>query len=355
MFRGQLKNVILAVTSVIILLCFSCGTTEPPPLTILPDSTSHEIIWEADTLGDFNSRLDAVWGSSPNDIWVAGWITRGNWGTNLVHYNGEIWEDYDYFEADLNGMFGLNSNDIWAVGSNLIIPNRDALIAHYNGTVWETTYIDTSITILTAVWASASNNVFAVGLEGTILHFNGSAWTKMETSSKRNLFDVWGFGSSDVYASGGFSGEVGDTSKPILLHYDGNTWSSLLDTVAYYHKHISTLWGSSSNNVYFQGVYEKTGLFNGNYIDGWNFVPIPDDNTAINKMRGSSSYNVFLVGSFGIVVHYNGRSWHRYDELLAKPGGAYLQDLIVFDTTVYIVGNERTTNKAIVYNGRIPE
>ncbi len=149
----------------------------------------------------------------------------------------------------------------------------------------------------------------------------------METSSYRNLFDVWGFSSSDVYASGGFSGEVGDTSKPILLHYDGNTWSSLLDTVAYYHKHISTLWGSSSNNVYFQGVYEKTGLFNGNYIDGWNFVPIPDDHTAINNMRGNSSYNVFLVGHFGIVVHYNGRSWKMYDELLVKRG-AYLQDRI---------------------------
>jgi photosystem II stability/assembly factor-like uncharacterized protein len=268
-----------------------------------------------------------------------------------VHYDGEKWEDYDYFEAQLRGMFGLNENDIWAVGNNLVFPNKDALIAHYNGSVWRTVLVDVGTPLLTAVWASSANNVFAVGFEGTIMHYNGSNWAKMESGTGRNLFDVWGISSNDVYACGGLTGAAGDTSKPILLHYDGNKWSSLLDTVSNPNKEIRTVWGSSPDNIYFRGSYQQIGLYQGNITAGWNFISVPDDNTAIRKIRGSSSYNIFLVGAFGIIVHYNGHSWQRYEELLDKPAGPTFKDLIVIENTVYIVGKEFKSYKAIVYKG----
>lgn len=339
---------IIIVLTFIAIMCSNPVTPPPPPQK--PDSTSHEIIWEVDTLGDWNSDLSAVWGSSPDNVWATGWITRGSWGTNIIHYDGEKWEDYDYFEADLNGMFGLNENDIWAVGNNLIIPNRDALIAHYDGTEWKTVHIDYGTSILKAVWASAPDDVFAVGFDGTILHYNGKKWDKMKSGTDKHLFDVWGFASDDVYACGGMTSTLGYPFQPTLIHYDGLEWKTILDTTGYEWHEISTIWGSSSDNVYYDASF---GLFQGNLTNGWNYVPIPDDNTAINKIRGSASFNIFEVGHFGLVLHYNGRTWRRYNELLNKPGGPLLSDVIVFENSVFIVGLEHNVNKAIVYRGTI--
>lgn len=348
-----MNNLIFRVFSLIIVLLTSCNDSVTPPTPIEePDTTTHDIIWEADTLGDWNSRLSAIWGSSPNNIWAAGWIVRGDWGTNLVHYDGEKWEDYDYFEANFNGMFGLDSNNIWAVGYNLG-PYDEALVAQFDGIEWKTVYVDINVPGLFAVWASAPNDVFAVGSKGTIIHYNGSTWEVMQTGWNKNLYDVWGFGSNDVFACGGNNPTVGDTSKPLLLHYDGNTWESLLDTINYPERSIETVWGSSPDNIFFQGYYKENGLYQGNITEGWNFVPIPDDNNDMNKIRGSSDHNIFIVGSFGIAVHYNGINWQMYPELLKEPGGPTFWDVMVFDNMVFIVGSEYNVLKGIVYKGTI--
>ncbi len=349
----KLYNIIIIEILLSLILISSCKDSITPPTNNKPDTTSHNIIWEADTLGDWNSRLRAIWGSSPNDIWAAGWIIRGNWGTNLVHYDGEKWEDYDYFKAEFYGMFGLDSNNIWAVGNNLG-PYDEALIAHYNGKEWKTVYVDINLPSLGAVWASAPDDVFAVGAYGTIIHFNGFNWKVMDSGTRKHLYDIWGFASDDVYICGGSTAAVGDTSKPILLHYNGSTWSSLLDTNSYPHNYIGTVWGNSSDNIYFEGSYNKGyGLYQGNINEGWNFVLIPDDNNGMNKIRGNSKNNIFIVGAFGITVHYNGINWQMYPELLREPGGPNLWDVMVFDNSVFIVGSEYNILKGIVYKGTI--
>ena len=40
-------------------------------------------------------------------------------------------------------------------------------------------------------------------------------------------------------------------------------------------------------------------------------------------VRGQNINNVFVVGSFGEMVHYNGASWHRYFSDIPLPSGAY--------------------------------
>jgi hypothetical protein len=56
---------------------------------------------------------------------------------------------------------------------------------------------------LRAVWGSGPEDVFAVGLDGTILHYDGSAWSAMDTpfsssQSPPSLYAVWGSGPNDV-------------------------------------------------------------------------------------------------------------------------------------------------------------
>ena len=51
---------------------------------------------------------------------------------------------------------------------------------------------------LKSVWGSASNDVFAVGSNGAILHYDGATWTKMETATTANLEAVSGSAANNV-------------------------------------------------------------------------------------------------------------------------------------------------------------
>lgn len=346
----QNKIVISLTMLTLVLLTVRCGddpvTLKPPSK---PDTTSHKIVWEIDTLGAWRSDLYDVWGSSPDNIWATGWIRNETWGTNIIHYDGVEWEEYDYYEAYLRGIFGLSENDIWAVGNNLSIPARDALIAHYDGVEWKTVYTKIGMPSLRNVWASASNDVFAVGSEGLILHYDGNSWSQMESGTKYHLRDVWGFAGDDVYACGG---NIGDTVRPILFHYDGISWESVLDTTKEDRDYLESIWGTSSNNLYFSSV---SGFYQGSVNSGWTPSVIPDDHTAINKLRGSSEYNIFIAGHFGLLLHYNGNTWYRYDEIFSKsyPYGPILSGIMAFENFVFVVGLDVNNAKAIIYRGTI--
>jgi hypothetical protein len=51
---------------------------------------------------------------------------------------------------------------------------------------------------LGAIWGSGASDVWAVGGLGTILHWDGSAWTSVSSGTTNGLSGVWGSGASDA-------------------------------------------------------------------------------------------------------------------------------------------------------------
>lgn len=47
------------------------------------------------------------------------------------------------------------------------------------------------------IWGSSGTDVFAVGWNGTIIHYDGSSWSSMNSGTIYDLHDIWG-------SSGGF-------------------------------------------------------------------------------------------------------------------------------------------------------
>lgn len=83
---------------------------------------------------------------------------------------------------------------------------------------------------LVDVWGSAADDVYAVGMDGTILHNDGSGWTAMESGTEANLEGVWGYvlhddtgavTRTDVFAVG-WSEASGEA---VVLRYDGTAWT----------------------------------------------------------------------------------------------------------------------------------
>jgi hypothetical protein len=55
---------------------------------------------------------------------------------------------------------------------------------------------------LIGVWGSSASDVFATGVGGVILRYDGSTWSPMRSGTSETLFDVWGGSASDAFAVG---------------------------------------------------------------------------------------------------------------------------------------------------------
>ncbi len=186
----------------------------------------------------------------------------------------------------LNAVLSLSNNDVYAVGNN-------GTIMHYNGNIWEKMPSGTTNN-LGSIWGITSNNLFAVGNNGTIIHFNGSTWSPLSSETTSNLTQVWGTSGNDVFAVG---------EKGTILHYDGAVWTSMKNDI---NKDIRGIWGVSSTEVYAVGYNGMILRYDGT---SWRLT-----NSRSNKdllgVWGTSSTNIFAVGYNGTMLHFDGISWN---------------------------------------------
>jgi photosystem II stability/assembly factor-like uncharacterized protein len=186
------------------------------------------------------------------------------------------------------GVWGSSPTDVFAVGWN-------GTILHYDGRTWAPVDNGTTTNYLyhNAVWGSSPTDVFAVGLFGIILHYDGNTWTEMDSGTTEWLHAVWGSSPTDVFA-------VGDNG--IVLHYDGNTWSHMNSGTT---EHLRGVWGSCATDIFAVG-WNGTIL----HYDGitWNAM-ISGTTKGLIAVWGSMPTDVFAVGGYGIILHYDGSIW----------------------------------------------
>jgi hypothetical protein len=121
------------------------------------------------TPGIARDTVYGLWGSAPDDVWaVGGWA--GRWGF-LWHYDGETWQDVQ-------------------------LPDGIALDA--NG----------ELPALFKVWGRAADDVYAVGGNGLILHYDGAAWAIVPSGTTARLFTVTGTDDDVAIVGGDANGVV---------------------------------------------------------------------------------------------------------------------------------------------------
>ncbi len=218
-----------------------------------------------------SNNLYGVWGSSGTDVFVLSSEREITFGQTpdiplgrhiILHYDGSSWSPMNGVTTyALNAVWGSSADDIFVVGGYpayttcpcnslechfggcIITYGPTQLIKHFNGTNWNAT---TSINPeLYSVWGSAGSDVFAAGDDGTILHYNGTKWSPMSSGTTYTLCGVWGSSGSDVFAVGS-SGSSGT-----ILHYDGSSWSAMASGTI---EPLYAVWGSSSNDVFSVGA-----------------------------------------------------------------------------------------------------
>jgi Quinohemoprotein amine dehydrogenase, alpha subunit domain III len=185
----------------------------------------------------------------------------------------------------LNGIWGTSSTDIFAVGEN-------GTILHYNGAIWDS--MDSGVLVaMYDVWGSSSTDVFAVGQNGVICHYDGTGWSGMSSGTNKNLEGVWGTASDNVWAVG---------NNGTILNYDGTSWDNVTSNTG---THLNGIWGSCSTDVFAVGATGINGVIM--HYDGANWSQSPaQGHPDFLGIWGAASDNVFVVGGQGKILRYDG-------------------------------------------------
>jgi len=223
----------------------------------------------------------AVGGSSTNDVYAVGSET-------IWHYDGRSWmPEHSYGGGFLNGVWAASRNDVYVVWSSGD-GGRTGEVLHFDGRDWRR--VASAPAALQSVWGTSGSDVYAVGRQETILHYDGSAWSTYSTGRREWLEGIWGSSSHDVFVAGLLDS---------ILHYDGARW-----TRQYTGAPSLGLWGSSSQDVFAVGGSSIT------HYDGVRWSPQASGTTNnLFAVWGSSAHDVFAVGANGTILHYDGTGW----------------------------------------------
>ncbi len=167
----------------------------------------------------------------------------------------------------LMSITGTSETDVWAVGGDV---GAGPLVLHFDGTAW--TKMDPG-THGHLWWAHsfADGKTFFAGVRGTIVEWDGAKFVRHETPglARQTVFGLWGASRDDVYAVGsGTSGRRG-----FIWHFDGTTWTE---------------------------------------VPMPSDVPLRDSETpGLFKVWGTGGDDVWAVGGEGLVLHKTAAGWQR--------------------------------------------
>lgn len=114
----------------------------------------------------------------------------------------------------LSAVWGSSPDNVFVVGGT---PQKGE-IYRFNGAEWAAMPVP-PVGLLIWVFGFAPDNVLAVGVGGAVLRFDGSAWTQLPSGTTEDLWGVWGARPDDVWIVGGTVGD-GD-GEAVILHFDG--------------------------------------------------------------------------------------------------------------------------------------
>ena len=231
------------------------------------------------------TSINALTGCSKNEMYAVGMGSPSALSPVALRYDGSDWTWMDVPGSHaLFGSWCVAPNDVYAVG-------EESTILHYDGETWAHVASPEPATWLRTVWASSPNDVFAAGQHGTALHYDGSAWTNLDTGTDAWIRALSGTGADDVYAA----------TDDEILHFDGTAWS-LSST-----KGARSVWASDAMNA-FAVTQGDLVRYDGTTWSNVHTAPYSSQQGFVEYagIWGTSPSDVWAVGSSGAVTHFDG-------------------------------------------------
>ena len=283
------------------------------------DTTSHNFSFETFTFGGEpgtgSSAFYDVAIIDENNIWAVGEISMDSGLYGAAVWNGKECQLKQLMAGASNvrprGIFAFSADNIWFASGS---------IYHWDGEsvtlVWSRD-ISTTETI-EKVWGSSPEDVWFVGSGGSIVHYDGSGFTRMESGTELNIYDIWGGynaagGDWEILCVG--SNFMSDQPfQRVILKIENQIVRELSSRPVGYTLHSVWYTPGSTYFVAGSGIWHKASL---QAVD-WQLVSL--QGYYIHKIRGSALNNIVAVGGYFEILHYNGLNWQRLDPGLPRTG-----------------------------------
>lgn len=325
------------------------------------DTSSHDLVWRVDTLGDgAASQLYDVAVIGDTLAYAVGELylkdSTGNFDPhayNAARWHGGQWElmrisvplcgsnTSRYFP--LNAVYAFGPDDVWFSGGGDI--------EHWDGSVFT---MDCSMNHLIngpiqRLWGSSPDELYAVGLRGTIIHRMHGVWEKLESGTSLDIQDIWGAQAADgtweVIAAAGNSFvsrdrtilRISDTSVTVLSD-NGIDWA------------LTTVWFMPGRYYWVagDGIWMKRSTLEAPI---WQGGPNIITTFVTDRMRGTDVNNIFFCGAYGDLSHFNGISWRSFRQNTALGYGQYYSIAVSKNSVVAVGANYA---RAVVARGYHP-
>ncbi|MFH1667738.1 MAG: dockerin type I repeat-containing protein [Candidatus Komeilibacteria bacterium] len=302
--------------------------------------TGNDIEWEIQLFGGDPGDISAIrdgWINNENDIWLFGEIHPlpggpGSPNYYYAHWDGEEWivgapeyvnSGYEMYE--FNGVFGLSSTNVWAVGTGPI---------HFDGSVWFQ-YLPpacpSGMGSIYKLWGTSYSQMFFGMESGDIILWDGAEFEIMQTSTGTGsefgdptpVHDMWGTGPDNVWAMVKKVNTDPAIHPTTVMRYDGNGWEDWYV--------ITDVWpieGEVSGTIYNGWAYGDTlylmsawyGLWRESITTGEGYyddMDVVDNQVQFFKGRGLTGNHpndIYSASWQCKFAHWNGEFWyHGYE------------------------------------------
>ena len=170
-----------------------------------------------------NEKVMAAGAVSASDVWA---FTSNGTRSRALRWNGSTWAVVRSFPGEIGGAVVLGASDVWVFGGTSI-PGFGAW--HYNGHTWSQ---PASGHGLEGGSGLSAGDIWA--FEGAdVAHWDGSTWSRASLASllpaKQSVNDpmitgIYAQSRDSVYAIG--NGDAEEVGGPlVILHWNGSAWS----------------------------------------------------------------------------------------------------------------------------------
>ena len=171
--------------------------------------------------------LHAVVGFDDDCAIAVGWMGV------VVHWDGAAWRRHGggvvdpitkrYAQTRANmplfGLWTLSPTDVWAVGD-------EGRVCRFDGSAWHEVDCPTNAH-LRAVLRSPDGALMVAGAQGTVLEFRDGEWARMQTGTSTHLTGLHTDGDGTVYATGGHFNVRQNGFVGTVVRLRGGTWAAL--------------------------------------------------------------------------------------------------------------------------------
>ncbi|MCF8262698.1 MAG: hypothetical protein K9J12_18110 [Melioribacteraceae bacterium] len=331
-----------------IFLLVSCDTTEPngDNGNNEPDTTSQNFTFESFEFGDgySSSYFNDVWVFDENNIWAVGWVRpapKTGGIHNIVRWDGNEWSGLGG-QFTSSGLYG-----IWAEDTSDIFFAAGAVIRYKSGEFTEYNLGHLGFSqgqSVQKLWGSGADNIWGVGPWGTIVHFNGSEWSKIDYDTSWVFKDICSGFNDRLFAIAHnlFSSNV------IILEFLQNKIDTLYTDL--YTDRINVHWQQISNPVMNKIWLAGNGIWQLDINSGsLSQIYTGEYGIAINVMSDKNANDIYFGGTHiddeFYLGHYNG---NNFTEILRDAYNHHVPGGISSDAHIAAYGGRRENNGYLI-------